>query len=140
MALLTRTKPIRAISALDRFAIETTPTAYIVINYTHDFSTLEVTHSKAILPSNKEEIQSRIKYSERMGQTHLYLEAGSGSEKGIELELIKWIRSFSNQYIIVGGGIKNNEDINAVFSSGADAVVVGTAVEKEPEILETLNV
>ena len=139
MALLTRTKPIRAISALDSYGIETTPTAYIVINSTHEFSTLEVTHSKAILPSDKREIETRIKFSERMGQTHLYLEAGSGSNKGIDLGLISWIRSFSKQYIIVGGGLKNNEDLKLAFEAGANAVVVGTAVEKKPELLETLN-
>jgi putative glycerol-1-phosphate prenyltransferase len=42
----------------------------------------------------------------------------------------------TNQFLIVGGGIKNRNQMIEAFHSGADCVVIGTAIEKDVEMMK----
>jgi phosphoglycerol geranylgeranyltransferase len=39
--------------------------------------------------------------------------------------------------LIVGGGIKTRDDIRDIFQAGADIIVVGSAIEKNPSIIKS---
>jgi heptaprenylglyceryl phosphate synthase len=41
--------------------------------------------------------------------------------------------------LIVGGGINNNEQVKSLYDNGANLVVIGTAIEKNPRTLEQFS-
>jgi putative glycerol-1-phosphate prenyltransferase len=42
--------------------------------------------------------------------------------------------------LIVGGGIRTKEDVQAIFAAGADVIVIGNALEKNPELIEEMMI
>jgi heptaprenylglyceryl phosphate synthase len=40
--------------------------------------------------------------------------------------------------LIVGGGIRSSETLQKIFDCGADTAVVGTIIEKQPELLSEM--
>jgi phosphoglycerol geranylgeranyltransferase len=71
--------------------------------------------------------------AEMMGMKFIYLEAGSGARRHVEPEIISRIKKHTDLYIIAGGGIKSPEDACELIDAGADAIVIGTIVEQDPD-------
>jgi putative glycerol-1-phosphate prenyltransferase len=69
----------------------------------------------------------------------IYLEAGSGAENHVPLETIRLVRSKLNIPIIVGGGITDVEKLQHIINAGADLVVVGNALENDPQLLKQFS-
>jgi putative glycerol-1-phosphate prenyltransferase len=59
----------------------------------------------------------------------IYLEAGSGAQKAVPLEMIAAVSERISVPVIVGGGIRSKEAIEEAFAAGAAMVVIGTAFE-----------
>ena len=53
-------------------------------------------------------------------------------------ETIRAIRDAVKIPLIVGGGLTSQEDLDRAWDAGATCVVVGSAVEREPAVLESL--
>jgi len=49
--------------------------------------------------------------------------------------MIAQVRRAIDLPIIIGGGIRSEEQAKAAYDAGADMIVVGTAFEEEPELL-----
>ena len=60
----------------------------------------------------------------------VYLEAGSGAKSSVTPEMVKTVRHTFNGFLIVGGGIKDVETAESLVKAGADALVIGTFLEK----------
>lgn len=61
----------------------------------------------------------------------VYLEAGSGSSKVIDLEFVSETKSvLSNTFVFTGGGVRSGEQARALWQAGADCVVVGNWIEE----------
>ena len=67
--------------------------------------------------------------------TRIYLDAGSGAEKEISPKMIATVRKSVNVPLIVGGGINTSQKAFAALESGADMIVIGNALEKNPNLL-----
>jgi geranylgeranylglyceryl phosphate synthase family protein len=76
---------------------------------------------------------------EMLGMKAIYLEAGSGAAHCVGSEVISSTRKNISLPLIVGGGINTAEEAEEVFNAGADMVVVGTAVEKNPTLVKTFS-
>ena len=72
---------------------------------------------------------------EMLGLQSIYLDAGSGAEKEISPKMIATVRKSVNVPLIVGGGINTSQKAFAALESGADMIVVGNALEKNPNLL-----
>ena len=70
-----------------------------------------------------------------MGNKLIYLEAGSGSVNIVRRNVITEVKKNISIPLIVGGGIKTRDNIKDIFEAGADIVVVGSAVEQNPEMI-----
>ncbi|MEO0237519.1 MAG: geranylgeranylglyceryl/heptaprenylglyceryl phosphate synthase [candidate division WOR-3 bacterium] len=74
----------------------------------------------------------------------VYLEAGSGSEKTVPLNFIKSAKKILSKPLIVGGGIKDRKRALEILESGADFIVTGNSIEKDPdkifEFSEVVNI
>jgi len=67
--------------------------------------------------------------TEFFGMDLIYLEAGSGAPEPVPQDMIAAVRESVEIPIVVGGGIVNPRQADAVTAAGADIVVTGTLVE-----------
>lgn len=111
------------------------PTAYILIDGGVETSTMRVTGTKPLLPSNLQTIVDTCIAAELMGKKAIYLEAGSGAIQPVSPEIIKAVRAVTSVTLIVGGGIRTPEAMNAAYNAGADVVVIGNHFEQHPDEL-----
>jgi phosphoglycerol geranylgeranyltransferase len=69
-----------------------------------------------------------------LGMKLIYLEAGSGADSHVPVEMISAVRDAIDVPLIVGGGIRTGEDAKAVKEAGADIIVTGTIVEQTADV------
>ncbi len=80
-----------------------------------------------------------------LGMHFIYLEAGSGAKKPVPSEMIRTVKNHIEVPLIVGGGIRSDEQASAAASAGADIIVTGNIVEdigirrKVSEIVEGMK-
>ena len=108
---------------------------YILINCGSRTSVEYISQTEAI-PSGKPEIAAATAIAgEMLGLSLIYLEAGSGAENHVPVNIIGAVRENVSIPIIVGGGIETSEEIENIFIAGADAIILGNGCEKNPELL-----
>lgn len=66
---------------------------------------------------------------EYMGMSLIYLEAGSGADQPVPVEMIAAVKKVISVPLIVGGGINTPERAAAARMAGADIVITGTFIE-----------
>ena len=69
---------------------------------------------------------------EFQGKNIIYMDAGSGAKNPISEAMLKSVSSHVSLPIIVGGGILTPEKAYNNCKAGADVIVVGNAIEKNP--------
>jgi putative glycerol-1-phosphate prenyltransferase len=119
--------------------LEVIPTGYILIENGKTTSVEYISNTKPIPKDKHEIIVSTAIAGELMGNKLIYLEAGSGAINPIRSEIIRKVKQSINVPLIVGGGITDKETVKEIYRAGADIVVVGNAIEKQPELLATLS-
>ena len=127
---------IQAARPIQQSQIESIPTAYILIDGGVETSTMRVTGTQPIPSDQISEIVDTSIAAELMGKKLIYLEAGSGAKKPVSSEIIRAVKAHTHIPLIVGGGIRNIEAMQAAYASGADIVVIGNHFESHPEELE----
>jgi len=126
---------IRAAASIRESGIETIPTGYILIDGGVETSTMRVTGTHPLNPSDLQTIVSTAIAAELMGKQLIYLEAGSGAVTPVSPDIIRAVRAKTTVPLIVGGGIRTPEAMNAAYAAGADIVVIGNHFESHPEEL-----
>ncbi|HJU13482.1 MAG TPA: geranylgeranylglyceryl/heptaprenylglyceryl phosphate synthase [Candidatus Nitrosotalea sp.] len=111
-----------------KFGLEPLPTAYIIIG---EGTTVWHVGSVRTIPFDKPGLAAMYALSAQfMGMRFVYLEAGSGAKANVRPEMVAAVRKLFKGFLIVGGGIKNSETASEVVKAGADAIVIGTFIEK----------
>jgi len=111
-----------------KFGLEPLPTAYLVIG--EGTSAWYVGSARGI-PFDKPKIAAAYSLAAQfLGMRFVYLEAGSGAASSVKPEMIKTVRKVFKGFLIVGGGIKDPNTAKKIVSAGADAIVIGTLLEK----------
>lgn len=119
--------------------LEVIPTGYILIAGTKISTTEYISNTRAI-PENKTDIIVATAIAgELLGLKAIYLEAGSGAEKCLNTDIILKVKKNINIPLIIGGGIKNKNDFEKIKNSGANMIVVGNAVEENPDLISELK-
>ena len=111
------------------------PTAYVLIDGGVETSTMRVTQTKPLDPADVDTIVDTCIAAQMMGKKAIYLEAGSGAITPVSTEIIKAVRAHTSIKLIVGGGIRTPEAMQAAYDAGADIVVIGNHFEEHPEEL-----
>jgi phosphoglycerol geranylgeranyltransferase len=110
-------------------------TGYILISCGNTTSVEYISQTEAI-PSDKPEIAVATALAgEMLGLKMIYLEAGSGAGNPVPVNLIRSVRDNISIPLAVGGGIKNGNEIEAIFKAGADLIILGNGCEKNPGLL-----
>jgi phosphoglycerol geranylgeranyltransferase len=127
---------VLAAPQLHRAGIEVIPTGYLLIEDGKSTSVEYMSNTRPI-PATKTDIAvATAMAGEMLGLRSIYLEAGSGAAHPVGSQMISAIRKHISLPLIVGGGIRTPEIALEVFGAGADMIVVGNAIEKDPKLLK----
>ena len=126
---------IKSARAIREAKVDFVPTAYILIDGGVETSTMRVTDTQPISQTDIDTIVDTCIAAEMMGKQLIYLEAGSGAINPVSPEIIQAVRAKTSVPLIVGGGIRTPEAMNAAYAAGADIVVIGNHFEEKPEDL-----
>lgn len=132
-------KHVVSISRLRNTALEIISTGYVLIENGKETAVERVTNTKPLPRKNSQLIVDTTKAGALLGMKLMYLEAGSGASTPVPQEIIRLVKAGLNIPLIVGGGIRSKEQLNAAYESGADMVVIGTAFEDDELFLEELK-
>ena len=111
-----------------RYGIEPIPMAYIIIEPGGKAG--EVGEANAI-PRNRPDLAADYALAgEYLGMRFIYLEAGSGADKPVPVEIVRKVRKAITVKLIVGGGIRTPGAAAERVKAGADIIVTGTLVER----------
>ena len=114
---------------------EIIPTGYMLIDSGKATSVSYMSDTTPI-PHDKDDIAICTALAgEMLGLKLIYLEAGSGAMMPVSTSMISKVKQMIKIPLIVGGGIRTPEIAAEAAKAGADIVVIGTAFEKEPELL-----
>lgn len=118
--------------------LEVIPTGYMLINSGRITSVAYISNTMPI-PDDKYSLASCTAMAgEMLGLQLIYLDAGSGAEKEISTKMIAGVRNAISVPLIVGGGINTSQKALAALEAGADMIVIGNALEKDPELLTAI--
>lgn len=119
--------------------LEVIPTGYILIDGGKETTVEKVSQTKSISQNNPELIVKTALAGEFSGKKLIYLEAGSGATKPVGTNIISSVKNNVEIPLVVGGGIRNKEQLHNAYNAGADMVVIGTAFENDPAFFKKLT-
>jgi putative glycerol-1-phosphate prenyltransferase len=91
------------------------------------------------IPADKPEIALCTAWAaELQGKHIIYMDAGSGARKPVSAEMIQKVSTHIDIPLVVGGGILTPEKVNENCRAGANVVVVGNAIERDPLLIRDM--
>lgn len=119
--------------------LEVIPTGYMLINSGKITSVAYISNTMPI-PDDKYSLAASTALAGQMlGLQTIYIDAGSGAEKEISPRMIASVRKSIAIPLIVGGGINSAQKAITALEAGADMIVVGNALEKDPDLLTEVS-
>jgi len=116
---------------LKRFKLESLPMAYILIE---PGGAAGKVGKADLIPRDEPELAAAYALAaQHLGMRFVYLEAGSGADRPVPVEMVKATRDVIDVTLIVGGGIRTPEAAAERVKAGADIIVTGTIVEQAKE-------
>ena len=120
---------VKAAPAIKAHGIEPISTGYVLVESGVQTTVEYVSDTKPI-PRRKPEIaMAHALAAEYLGMACVYLDAGSGADQMVPVDMIQAVEEYVTIPLIVGGGIRRPQDARERVESGADFVVIGTAFE-----------
>lgn len=132
-------KHVVAVKELDNTDLEIIPTGYILIENGKKTMVEKVTKTRPLSRENFQLVSDTAKAGEYLGMKLIYLEAGSGATNPVPPEMITSVKETLSIPLIVGGGIRSKEQLDNAYNSGADLVVIGTALEQDESFFDVLK-
>ncbi len=130
---------INAVPILMKTNLEVISTAYILIESGIKTAVEKVTKTKPLDRNNSDYVLQTAQAGEFIGNKLIYLEAGSGAQLAVPLEMITLVSQNTTVPLIVGGGIRSYQEIESCYKAGADLVVIGTAFENNHNFFKIQN-
>ncbi|MFI2741366.1 geranylgeranylglyceryl/heptaprenylglyceryl phosphate synthase [Zhouia sp. PK063] len=129
---------VKSIPFLKKSTLEIISTGYLLVDGGKVSSVQKVSNTQP-LALQQETIINTALAGAYMGSKLIYLEAGSGANISIPIEIIAAVKKVLRIPLIVGGGIKSITQLQNIFNAGADVVVIGTAFEKDDTLYNSLK-
>ncbi len=119
--------------------LEVISTGYMLIESGRETTASYISNTKPI-PAHKPEIaMATAMAGEYIGNKLIYMDGGSGALNPISTDIIEKVSKHINLPIIIGGGLKTKSAIKKAHNAGATIVVIGTAFEKNNNLLDHLK-
>jgi putative glycerol-1-phosphate prenyltransferase len=125
--------------AVRKSGLEIIPTGYMVVDGGAPTTVSYISNANPI-PSDKNEIAvCTAMAGEMLGLKLIYMDAGSGARKPIHEDMIAAVSRQVDIPLIIGGGITDPEKAYLNCKAGADLIVVGNAIEKDPSLIREMS-
>ena len=129
---------IVAAPILKKSKLEILPTGYMLIEGGKQTTASYMSNTTPI-PHDKPEVAvCTAMAGEMLGLQLMYADTGSGANKPVSNKMIYMLRKMINTPLIVGGGIKTAQQADEIWQAGADLLVVGNAIEENPNFITEL--
>lgn len=115
--------------------LEIIPTAYILIDGGTQSTVAYVSQTTPIPRSNTAIALNTAIAGALQGNKVIYFDAGSGAYQPVDADLIKQVKQQLDTVIIVGGGVRTIEHIEALKSAGTNVIVIGNKIEEDIDFL-----
>jgi phosphoglycerol geranylgeranyltransferase len=120
--------------------LEILSTGYMLIDSGRQTTVSYISNTTPI-PADKPDIAACTALAgEMLGLKLIYLDGGSGAQNPVSAQIIQKVRSVINTPLIVGGGINTVQKAQRAFEAGADVIVVGNALETNPNFINDLAI
>lgn len=115
--------------------LEIISTGYMVIDGGAPTTVSYISNATPI-PSDKNEIAiCTAMAGEMLGMKLIYMDAGSGARRAISEDMIGAVARQIQVPLVIGGGITSPEKAYLNCKAGADVIVIGNAIEKDPSLI-----
>lgn len=122
-------------------SLEVLPTGYLLVNQGELLSVHAASQTIPLSNQDIELVRATALAGKFLGMRYFFLDAGSGATVPVSRTVITETKKSIKSPLIVGGGIDTLEKIRNAFDAGADVVVLGNSIEKDPGFLaEALNI
>lgn len=112
------------------------PVGYILISCGNKTSVEYISQTEAIPCDKPDIVVATALAGEMLGLKMIYLEAGSGATSTVPTGIVKAVRENVSIPVTVGGGIKTANEVEDLFNAGANMIILGNGVEKNPDLLK----
>jgi putative glycerol-1-phosphate prenyltransferase len=120
---------------LRQSGLQLLPTGYMLVDSGRP-TTASYISGTMPLPHDKPSIAAATAMAgEQLGLRLMYLDGGSGAQYPVSPAMIRAVRAAVDAPLIVGGGLNTGEKVYAALAAGADLVVVGNHIERDPDFL-----
>ena len=128
-------KQVISAPILKQTELEIISTGYMLID-SGKATTASYMSNTVPIPREKNAIASSTAIAgQYLGMKLIYMDGGSGAEQPITSDMIKQVSNCIDIPLIIGGGICNAKKAIENCQSGADLIVVGNAIEKDPSLI-----
>jgi putative glycerol-1-phosphate prenyltransferase len=125
--------------AIKSSGLEVISTGYMIIDGGVPTTVSYMSHS-APIPANKPDLALCTAWAgELQGKHVIYMDAGSGAQFPVSAQMIQQVSENIEIPLIIGGGIKTPEKVMENCKAGAQVVVVGNAIEKDPSLIKEMS-
>lgn len=130
---------VLAAPSLKNSGLEILSTGYLIIDSGAPTTASYMSNSNPI-PWNKPDIAACTALAgSQIGMKLIYLDGGSGAAHCVSPKMVKEVSEAVELPLIVGGGIDTIEKAESSLNAGADIIVIGNALEKDPSFLIQLE-
>lgn len=119
--------------------LEVISTGYMVIDGGIPTTVSYISHANPLPPNKNEIAVCTAMAGEMLGMKLIYLDAGSGALNPVPTPMIESVSNHIHVPLIVGGGITTPEKAAEQCRAGADIVVVGNAIENDPDLIRSIS-
>jgi putative glycerol-1-phosphate prenyltransferase len=124
-----------AAPVLKKSKLEILPTGYMLIESGKPTTVSYISNTTPI-PYDKPEVAACTAMAgEMLGLQMIYLDAGSGAQRPVSPRTIAAVRKSVEVPVVVGGGITTPQAAEDALQAGADVIVIGNGIEKDPNLL-----
>jgi phosphoglycerol geranylgeranyltransferase len=121
---------------LDKSKVEVLPTGYMLVDGGQTTSVHYISQTIPLPNHHPELAVATALAGQFLGLQYFYIDAGSGAPFQVSPEIIKAIKKKIKSPLIVGGGLNTIDKIKTAYESGADVVVIGNGVGKDPDLIK----
>jgi phosphoglycerol geranylgeranyltransferase len=126
-------------AAVKQSGLEIISTGYMVVDGGAP-TTVSYISNAAPVPADKNEIaMCTAMAGEMLGMKIIYMDAGSGAKRPVSESMIEKVAQSIEIPLVVGGGISDPEKAYRNCKAGADVLVIGNAIEKDPSLIKEMS-
>jgi phosphoglycerol geranylgeranyltransferase len=130
---------VKAAKSIKNSGLETIPVAYLLVEPGNETSVARVSNTTPLDRTNTDFIVSHVLAAQYFGMKMCYMDGGSGAKLSVPEEVIAKTKAETSLPLIIGGGIRDPETAGKKVKAGADFIVTGSIIEKDPELLSLFS-